>query len=284
MNDLKKISLYPKINIYKNLIPHAKEFVELLKYSEESNEPKTYFEEWDKWYVFGRYMKVPLSKKVTKQPVTEYEKKQIQFGEEISNAFFTAVEDYIKENNIQEPGKWDYMGLSVCKYNPNIDDGRTLAMHYHTDYVAGRSQEPGFKFVITCTIYLNDEYEGGGISFLVDESGDNTGNVISYKPVAGDVLVFPSGVPGGELYYHGVEKITSGYKYFVRCFYGYNYEGSEEWHKNKEFYGEEIWKEMEEERYKKELNAGMWHRHVIEPGQPEIKMDGSTAFYKKAEK
>ena len=113
--------------------------------------------------------------------------------------------------------------------------------------------------------YLNDDYEGGGLSFLEEESGE----VIHYKPKAGDVVVFPSGDPitGASRYFHGVDKISSGDKYLVRTFWQYQYDGSEYWHEGFKKYGKEEWQAIRKLEIRASLDSGKWHRYVIGEGE-----------------
>jgi hypothetical protein len=96
-------------------------------------------------------------------------------------------------------------------------------------------------------MYLNDDYRDGGLSFL---TGDK--RTIDYKPVAGDVLVFPSGHPDllsqEGRYLHAVKRIRDVDKYLVRCFYQIPFDGTPEWHANQERFGAEEWAKMEKER------------------------------------
>lgn len=62
---------------------------------------------------------------------------------------------------------------------------------------------------MTLLIYLNDDYEGGHISFPCILDSDN--KPLRIKPKAGDVVAFPS----HEVYTHHVEPVTSGVRYVV---------------------------------------------------------------------
>ena len=63
----------------------------------------------------------------------------------------------------------------------------------------------GYEFLQFSTVmYLNDDYEGGEIFFPNQN--------FSYKPKAGDVVMFPC---GGTEYQHGVNKVTSGKRYTI---------------------------------------------------------------------
>jgi hypothetical protein len=105
-------------------------------------------------------------------------------------------------------------------------------------------------------MYLNDDYEGGEISFKVFKE-DGTYSKIEYKPQQGDVMVFPSGEP----FFHGVKTVQSNNKYFLRTFWWYNFDGTPEWHANQEKYGEEQWALMEKERWKAGFRAGSYVRN-----------------------
>jgi predicted 2-oxoglutarate/Fe(II)-dependent dioxygenase YbiX len=160
-------------------------------------------------------------------------------------------------------------------YNYDHKNGKPgLAMDYHTDTHEFDSDSPGEKFIVTATMYLNDDYDGGEVSFL-DES---SGSVTDYKPKAGDITVFPSGAP----YYHGIKPIFGNERYLLRMFWLYNFVGTQEWHKNKIKYGEELWQKMEDERIKLAFESGQYHIVVVQPGEtfdPETQK--SKPFYVK---
>lgn len=61
--------------------------------------------------------------------------------------------------------------------------------------------------VVSTVIYLNDEYEGGEISF--PEVGDG----YTYKPEKYELVYFPTP------YLHGVNTVTSGTKYIITISY-----------------------------------------------------------------
>lgn len=283
---MNKIVLYPRVNVYQNAIPNHSEYIELLERSQKE-EPKHLFTKWDDWYGFGLMMNLGMTKdheyKSDWQGIPldlsdEYAYKQMQFLKNLDNIFYSVTKDYIEEYSIDLPN-WHPSGFSICKYK-ETENQNHLAMHYHTDYVGADAEAPGLKFAITCTMYLNDNYDGGGLSFLEEENGD----VIDYKPKAGDVVVFPSGDPitGASHYFHGVDKISNGDKYLVRTFWQYDYEGSTEWWSGKEKYGEEEWQNINKERFKKELASGKWHRYVVYPHQDDPKIEKSTPFFVKS--
>lgn len=95
--------------------------------------------------------------------------------------------------------KMDYMeAINFVRYKP----GQHFAVH----------ADHGFSY--TCTVssivYLNDDYEGGELWFPYLN--------ISFKPQAGDVVLFPS----TYIYAHAALKVTSGTKYSAVTMFDYN--------------------------------------------------------------
>jgi 2OG-Fe(II) oxygenase superfamily len=265
VSKLESIELCPGVIVYKNLIPNPDKIMEIIKESE-SNEDRTnsLFEDWEGWLHFGDQMSFPYAPDLTwdeintngcpeiiTREIEPSENKSEYVSKVTSAAFYNSTMDYMIRNNVQLR-KWIKMGLTICKYNR---DGKDYAMAYHMDYDKYQEEKPGFKFGVTVCIYLNDDYEGGEVCYW----NDNTKTVVEYKPYAGDVVVFLADYP----IYHGVSKIWSGDKYFMRQYWGWNYAGSPEWHINKEKYGEEEWIKMETSRLKKEFWEGKWHYDIV---------------------
>lgn len=282
---MEKIKLYNRVNVYKNAIPKAKEYTDLLKRSQ-VEPPKHLFKKWDDWYGFGLFMN--LDQKVDKSyhlgyennPIDltdEYAVQQVNFLNDIHDVYHKVTMDYVNEYKITLPN-WHISGFSLSKYTETPED-HSLAMHYHTDYVGANADAPGLKFAITCTMYLNDDYDGGGLSFLDEE----TGSVIDFKPSAGDVVVFPSGDPitGTSHYFHGVHKVSNGEKYLIRTFWHYNYEGSKEYWEGVEKYGKEEWEIIYKEKFKESITSGKWHRYIVYDNETDPELGKSTAFFAK---
>ena len=260
---MNKTILYDKVTVYNNYIKNTESYKQLLIDSENNLEKDIYFSEWGPWYELGTMMNIGMLNKNETINIlpsdTEYIKLQKQFMQEISEAFFVTTEDYINEWGITYQ-KWARSGLSICKYIPTIEKNlQHMALQYHTDTHHFNEDSPGNKFAVTCTMYLNDDYDGGEISFL-DES---EGKIVKYKPKAGDVLVFPSGEP----YYHGIHQVYNGDRYIIRTWWYEDFPGTKEWHENEKKYGKELWKQMEDQRIKEAFESGQYHRHIVYPGQ-----------------
>jgi len=256
------IKLHEKINIYRGLLPDASLAVELLKKSEEDPESSQLFSDWQPWGSFGKYIYQLGNSPEDGGPALN-EKTYASFESEdlvnkqVFSAFYKATENWLYEHGYTKKESWLSHGPSYSRYaiptEEHLSGRNGHLMSYHTDYIQLRPEEPGNKFVLTCTMYLNDDYTGGEIAFLVDENKPAADkNEIVYKPQAGDVIVFPSGHPDyfsedGKCM-HAVKTITEGTKYLVRFFFMEPYPGSDAWHENLLKYGAQTWLAMEEKR------------------------------------
>lgn len=258
MSKIEYEEFLPRVYVYKNLIKDTKSIIakmESILYDQDHE--SLYFLGPLDWGVFGKLIdikSVNSSDPNIANSSLYIEEKQII--DQLYSAFFAATDHYLAAQKLEKPDSWTIMGPSLSIYQPTTEiRGKgvfgSLAMAHHTDYEQLKAEMPGNKFALTCTMYLNDDYEGGGVDFLAD------GTSYLYTPKAGDVVVFPSGHPKyfseGFTYYHGVQEIRNANKYFVRCFYQEPYAGSEEWLANQKKYGEEVWEEMEKAR----IMAGM---------------------------
>lgn len=243
------IEIYPKVRIYRGLL--TGDGYEKINAFRESNE-------WNSWYVFGeltgmqvqnfKFKEFPSPEEWEGVKNSSLEPKQANL--EILDAFYAATSDYVKTYDFKLDN-WNFNTPSICMYETNGGSDENIGLFIHTDVQQERIDAPGEKPGITCTMYLNGDYEGGGITFKIEQE-DGSYHTVYHKPLAGDILVFPSNKP----YYHGVDKTTKGQKYFVRSFWQYTFPGTEEWLANQEKYGPSKWAEMEEERIKFEMRAG----------------------------
>jgi hypothetical protein len=166
-----------------------------------------------------------------------------------------ADESFDKVNNFNlKDGSWQIPNFGILHHSKTPDD-YSMSMTYHTDTHQYDTERGGNHFILTITMYLNDDYEGGELTFL----NENDGDVIHYRPKAGDITVFPSAVP----YWHGVERVESGDRYLVRTFLAKEFEPSDLWKKNAEHYGLEEYKKMEYERISKEYNDPKYFRLAV---------------------
>lgn len=234
--------LYPMIDIYTGLLPDADELYSIMKESEETANGKYYLRTWDEWSVFGTYAQQKHDPNEAREYGERYDKEK-KLSDRVYEAYNLAINDYLERHNVTLPEGSELMSSSFSKYKDDVDLlNNNMAMQYHTDFIVAERDMPGRKFFLTCTTYINDDYEGGDIEFYMD------GKLYNHKPKAGDILVFPSIAP----YWHGVKTIRSGSKYFIRNFITYTYEGSKEWLANQRYYGAPKWADMEKARLERE--------------------------------
>lgn len=226
-----------------------------------------YFEknkEWKDWYIFGKHAEgTQFALKFNNFPtLEEWEhekdvneqdfKRDNYFENEINDLFYHATKMYAEANNLSFDN-WVYEGWNIAKYQVREDNHDEYAMVHHTDFQREFAYNPGSKFAVTAVFYLNDNYTGGDVMFrfLDDQDVSIIKEDYTYKPQAGDIVVFMSGHP----HYHGVKTITEGEKYIVRTYWRYHYPGHPLWLKLQEKYGEDIWSQLEAERLKFNRNS-----------------------------
>ena len=248
INDLIFDEIYPNVIVYRNMLSDPEKSYKIIANSESSSEGKYFLKAWTPWAKFGTYTQIKWGEELNDAIKNEIFEEEKALSEEITSAYNKAVSHYTKHTGLLFPADATFSGHSYCKYFDQVDDLKNnMTMQYHTDYIISQKDMPGPKFHTTCTLYINDDYEGGDLEFFID------GNIINHKPKAGDLVIFPSTDP----YYHGVKKIFNGNKYFVRNFVMTTYEGSDEWLKNQKLYGAYKWSKMEWERIDKEDNDNM---------------------------
>ena len=276
MNDkhLEAIEIYPNILVYKNMFKDISKSYTVLTDSLVETEDRL-FSPWTQWSIFGDYLNpiIPnfsMSDKYGNlkaiETTTQIQEDQKNFGIEMMENFHLVTEDYIKrydididlnETSIDENGNtvpvWRWTGGTIGKYHISTNDEQ-VGMRYHSDYQREQGSAPGYKFVITCTIYFNDDYEGGEIDFAM---GDK---LVKYKPEAGDLLVFPSGHPDyltedGMPYLHGVMPSYNKNKILSRMYWQKYQKGTDEWYAKEKEFGKEVWASMQpelEEKFRQE--------------------------------
>ena len=239
MSNLEYVELYPKVDVYRNVLSDPQKLYETMKKSEQTSEGKHYLRSWDPWAHFGTYSqaKDPAEIKDALEDAMFIEEKD--FADQVQKAYDLVLNDYIERHGIELQPGWHFSGCSFSKYKDQVDVlNNKMTMQYHTDFIISERDMPGSKFQLTCTMYINDDYQGGDIEFFVD------GNLINHKPQAGDILVFPSDAP----YFHGVKTIHGGEKFFVRNFVMYPYDGHPDWLAKQKQMGAANWMKKEFKR------------------------------------
>jgi hypothetical protein len=261
---LESVEIYPNILVYKNMFKDISKSYKVLTDSLVESEDRL-FNPWTEWSIFGEYLN-PMTPSFCMggkdgglesiETKTEIEENQKQFGIEMMKNFHLVTEDYIKRYNLDvdldllstdESGDliptWRWTGGTIGKYHISNEEEKH-GMRYHSDYMREQGAAPGYKFIITCTIYFNDDYEGGEIDFAM---GDK---LVKYKPEAGDLLVFPSGHPDyltedDKPYLHGVMPSYSKNKFLSRMYWQKYQKGTDEWYEKEKEFGKDVWSSMQ---------------------------------------
>lgn len=280
--DLEAIEIYPHILVYKNMFKDISKSYKVLTDSLVESEDRL-FNNWTKWSIFGDYLSPIIPNIVMDdkyagakdiETKTQVQEDQKNFIIEMMENFHLVTEDYIKRYgvdvdlnamSINENGEtvptWRWTGGTIGKYHVS-NETEQHGMRYHSDYMREQGSAPGYKFIITCTIYFNDDYEGGEVDFAM---GDK---LVKYKPVAGDLLVFPSGHPDyltedGKPYLHGVMPSYKNHKFLSRMYWQKYQKGTDEWYQKEKEFGKEAWYAMQPELEEK-FRIDNPQRNVIE--------------------
>lgn len=304
--------LYPKIFVYSNIFEDPEKLYDIIKRSGKND--NEIFETWKEWYTFGEIIQnvAAVSETINFDRTVDYPKllkcidieseinaDQKYLLEELVRGFHLVNKDYLQKNNFNldlstmltptEPSdtpdfhkkfpesvnKYLWDGPSICKYFAGgRSDLRDLAMQFHSDHIAEKNPSEGYKFFLTTTTYLNDDYEGGEIVFAI---GDKT---IEYKPKIGDIIVFPSGHPNhltenNNSYFHAVKKVYGADKYFCRMYWKVFEHGSKEFFENKKNLTEEEIRVIEKE-YNQKLYYEIQEKYESISGLYAIGIDEET--------
>lgn len=242
--DFEYEEIHDFIFVYKKLLPNHQEIYRSLRESKDRNSDKNFYAQWTPWYTFG--LMALINEGNGDPEISNFER---QCYRDVTAAAHEAMRHYQKVNEISDPNTGDELPIMTlpgpCLYKEHSSDSNPddpKAMSFHVDFIPETIKFPGEKFMITCCVYPNDDYEGGEIEFWAD------GKAIRYKPKAGDILVFPSGNPlfpgDGRPYFHSVCATGKGEKYLFRTFGKYLDPVTPEWEAGVEQHGEESWKKI----------------------------------------
>ena len=180
ITSLQPIEIYPNILVYKNIFKDIKKSYKVLIDSLLETEDRV-FSPWTQWSYFGSYLNpiVPTFSESDKfgnlkkiKTESKNQENQKNFGIELMENFHLVTEDYIKRHNIEidlneesvneseeTVPTWRWTGGTIGKYHTSSEK-KKVGMNYHSDYIREQIKSPGYKFVITCTVYFNADYEG----------------------------------------------------------------------------------------------------------------------------
>jgi hypothetical protein len=201
--------LEEKVYYYTDIIEDPKKLLDAIGQHESNN--------WDEWtacsgehYVYGNETMIFSSEsKGIKNEDNAY------IYETLNNAFDKVARDYaIAQGISEEPNLFKY--FPIKKYKP----GTSMGAHFD-------QQEGDGRLKVSFVMYLNDDYEGGELSFTIaspdgpiyhggpDPDFEIATKEKSYtfaiKPKAGSIIVFPPSPP----YHHTAHLLKSGNKYMI---------------------------------------------------------------------
>jgi len=231
--------IYPYICVYSDLIEDPAEIYGIAKCILNSEKNFLFFNY--EWSHFGDYSSTRIPKdpgldlstvkKIAKETNDKALSNEIKLYETFVNTLDYVFNDYTLRYNIKLPSK-SYLshldtGINIARYKVgfsihdqyNMSDSKDgKSMDWHTDFVPQR-EESEDNFLVTCNIYINDDYTGGEIGFKIGE------DIVTYKPKAGEVIVFPSGSPHFPIdkkYLHHALIANESNKYFSRNYIMYS--------------------------------------------------------------
>jgi hypothetical protein len=246
----------PLIRVYKKLLPNHEEMKTSLDSMVDVNGGDYLYDKWTDWFIFGKYTQLKAGVFDSTIKFDSHMAKQLRLHRDLQESTRMAISHYVASHNVPLPKKSFITDVSLAYYHPGVDvttDNSQLAMAPHTDYVNYEEGWPGEKFLITATTYVNDDYQGGEIYYIFDDKK------LTYKPNAGEIIVFPSGNPlwpSDFPYFHGVNTPVNGRKYLLRCYLKYVTDASQEWIDGVNKYGEEEWKKMCKEKHQNKPTPG----------------------------
>lgn len=219
--------LHEKVYYYKNVVSDPEKLIKLIEDTEAEKYSK-FITPWEEWsacsgemYVYGNHKRIKMLKLdeiLQKCPEDIIEDSKYIFNE-IFAGFENVCLDYAEKVN--EESKLILMTDTAIK---RYEAGTFMGSHFD-------QQEGDKRLKYSLVMYLNDDYEGGQISFTIkdgvltstdhaaSEDIDDPRNkeriTFSLKPEAGSVIIFPSEPP----YSHTAHLVKSGLKYMVPSFW-----------------------------------------------------------------
>lgn len=224
---MKSEELFDKVYYYTDVISEPKKLVDLIE-STESDKYSSFITPWEEWgacsgqmYIYGSHKRIKclssedIQKNISKDVIDDCS----YIFNEIFDGMKNVCEDYASK--IGDDSEIVLMtDTAIKKYMP----GTFMGSHFD-------QQEGDKRLRYSMVMYLNDDYEGGEISFNVkdgvltstdDAAAEDFNSPLNHdrimfhvKPKAGSVIIFPSTDP----YSHTAHLIKSGSKYMVPSFW-----------------------------------------------------------------
>ena len=196
MFDLKVLG--PQIWYWENALSFPEELKGFIDKIDEEPESYSRISKWENWtasddntLVYGKTKNINRSKLKESTGSDIVDKKTLYIANSFLMAFEMCTDRYLEGHK-----------LDKNKYNLNLNnvtikawnEGQSMGPHFD-------GQDGNADLAFSLVAYINDDYEGGEISF--------PNHNIAIKPKAGSMIMFPSQEP----YIHEVKPITSGTRY-----------------------------------------------------------------------
>jgi len=224
---MKSEELFDRVYYYTDVIKEPKKLVDLIE-STESDKYSSFITPWEEWgacsgqmYIYGSHKRIKcLSSEDIEKNISEDVIDDCSYiFNEIFDGMKNVCEDYASK--IGDDAEIILMtDTAIKKYMP----GTFMGSHFD-------QQEGDRRLRYSMVMYLNDDYEGGEISFNVkdgvltstdDAAAEDFDSPLNHdrimfhvKPKAGSVIIFPSTDP----YSHTAHLIKGGSKYMVPSFW-----------------------------------------------------------------
>ena len=196
---MKYTILDDKIVYFENVLTNYQDLINLADSLECKSVTK-----WEDWKAYGSngiYGKIKFLNRKFYNEESEEIKKSCEFLiESLCDAMIVCAKKYCEIYNISEETfdyfskilKYNETKIGFYKYNENVLMGPHLDLNENNSYLQ-----------YTVVVYMNDNYEGGELSF--------PNHNITIKPTAGSIAIYPSGDP----FLHESKNIIKGNKILI---------------------------------------------------------------------
>lgn len=216
--------LHENVYYYKNVIEDPRLLVSKIEETENIKSIHNVFIPWNEWSACSGQMYVYGEKKdLMVDELDKLSGDDLNIAkdiiDEIRNGFTKVCQDWKLQKNISDDVNLSpYIGINKYK------EGTFMGTHFD-------QQEGDSRLKYSLVMYLNDDYEGGEVSFSIKEGvltstdnaakgdieDDHNKDVVNFfiKPEAGSCIIFPSSPP----YSHTAHLVKSGWKYMIPGFW-----------------------------------------------------------------
>lgn len=196
MFDLKVLG--PQIWYWENALSFPEELKGFIDKIDEEPESYSRISKWENWtasddntLVYGKTKNINRSKLKESTGSDIVDKKTLYIANSFLMAFEMCTDRYLEGHKLDKD-KYDLNlnNVTIKAWN----EGQSMGPHFD-------GQDGNADLAFSLVAYINDDYEGGEISF--------PNHNVTVKPKAGSMIMFPSQEP----YIHEVKPITSGTRY-----------------------------------------------------------------------